>query len=236
MDAATFKQKMSDLVSGERLAAINKAIAAGIIVGDYPPAPTHDGRRGFFIPYEAAFPTVDALRKMGYEVVVCPRTGRHIAMPLTPDERRLCEKDESVNLDTIDTLRAILDQKDAVVEALKAVDITSQMFRKIYEMGRVKNPKELLAFLTHSLPSHIPIDLVEAAQTCVAKLNVVGGDGSLDDFRRTFCSLMENSIFEIHEGGVSVALHRLCVPAMATAEFDVEQIDRDSPFLRVTYR
>lgn len=233
MNAAVFRNKISKYTSELQKVAIASSISAGIAVSNYPTIPTHDGRRGFFITYRKVFPTVPALRQLGYEVVVCPRTGRHIVMPMTSEERRLCEKDETVDARNIPTLRAILDNKQEIMDAMAVMNLSGPAFESIYKLGVLTNAEELLVFLSGAYPSHIPIELVEAAQTYVAKMGMLRGNGSIAEFREIFYLLVKNSMFDLKDDNIFVVLHRVSVPVVATAEFAIEEVADDSAFIRV---
>ncbi len=233
MNAAIFQDKMRDLAS---ITSIDEAVSAGIVVTEYSPAPTHDGRRGFFIPYEKVFPVANALRKMGYEVVVCPRTGRHVALPTTSDERALCERNEIVDPRFGEILRTLLANKDAIIAAMRIINVQRPTFEPTYSDDTLGVPKDLLVFVTQMYPSYMPLDLVEAAQTRIAKIGALLGDGGMDGFRKLFYDLAKNSIYEFDSGGISVIMHRISVPAGANAEFGVDPLAEDSQFVRVTYK
>jgi hypothetical protein len=235
MNAAVFQNKILKFASEPQQVAIASAISAGITISNYPTIATHDGRRGFFVPYTETFPLVPALRKLGYDVVACPLTGRHIVMPMTSEERRLCQKNETVNAQYADTLRAILDSKQQIMAAMAEMSMSGPAIERIYEFGVLRDAPSLLVFLTEKYPSHIPIDLVQAAQTYISKISILRGDGAIGDFRKMFYSHVKNSIFDLSGEKVSVILHRLNVPALAAGEFAVEEVGDDSPFLCVTF-
>lgn len=235
MDAGVFRTKISKFASEPQQVAIASAISVGIAVSSYPTIATHDGMRGFYIQYEKTFPLVPALRKLGYEVIVCPLTGRHIVMPMTSEERRLCQKNETVDAQFADTLQLILGSKQEIIDALNAMDLSGPVIGRIYKIGVLRGATGLLIFLNEMYPSHIPIDLVQAAQTYMSKIGIIRGDGAISNFREMFYLHVKSSIFDLNGNKVTVILHRLNVPATASAEFVVQEVDYDSLFLRVTF-
>ena len=234
MNSEEFRAHLNKYNAKDLNAKISEAISGSVVVGDLPPVPTHDGRRGFFLAYEELFPSANALQMIGYEIVVCPRTGRHIVLPNTPDERRVSEKDEVVLGKNTETLRAILDKKDAIIDAMESIDLAVPAVTDLFKLGAITDFREFLGFVTTMYPSRMPIDLVAAAQLYMARIGMLRGTGGLDEFRERFHGFVENSMFELDAGRISAVFHRLFVPVTATAEFVVEEIDEDSAFLRVS--